>query len=84
MDWFYYFCYLLFFLFALHIMCEKFPVILTQVKYNKNGKSVRYTISILKKVAYDKEHFLLDQEDGKVLLFIYVINHFFNMNVRIL
>lgn len=65
-------------------MCEKFPVILTQVKYNKNGKSVRYTISILKKVVYDKEHLLWDKEDGKFLFFIYAINHLFNMNVRIL
>lgn len=84
MDWFYYLFYLLFFLFGIHVVCENFPVILTHVKYNKNGKSVRYTVSILNKVVFDNEYLLWDQEDKKVILFLYMINHIINMNIRVL
>lgn len=84
MNGLYYFYSLLFFLFLLHIVCEKFPVILTYVKYNKNGKSVRYTVLVLNRVVFDSEYLLWDQEDKKVILFLYMINHIVNMNIRIL
>lgn len=58
MNGLYYFYSLLFFLFWLHIVCEKFPVILTHVKYNKNGKSVRYTVLVLNRVVFDSEYLL--------------------------
>ena len=78
MNGFYYLFYLLFFVYGLHIVCEKFPVILTYVKYNKNGKSVRYTILVLNRVVFDSEYLLWDQEDKNVILFLYTINHIEN------
>ena len=77
-------CFLLFF-HVLQLICEKYPIIKTEIKYNKIYKNrVRYTIFIINGLFIDDEVIIFSKEDRQIIWFIYFVNSVLNMNIRIL
>lgn len=72
------------FIYAIHVLCEIFPVFRTLVKYSKNNKYVNYRIFFFKILILEATYSIFEREDILFVKMLHRINSVINLRITIL